>query len=164
MHEHIDDITLALRAAWIIGPILIVLTALRVAYLRSAGLRTTGTAVGTRRETRSRTRTDSDGRTRWETYYVDVTDVSYADRSGTRYHCTVDGRYRHGEKVPLVFTARSPHRARHASSASYGRVLGAIAVFVAVVVALSYMRTQVTHDIEQFCGGLDTEARTFHDC
>ncbi|MGW0664832.1 hypothetical protein [Streptodolium elevatio] len=164
MQEHVDKLTLALQAAWITGPIVIVLTALRVARLRSAGVRTTGIAVATRREARTRTVTDSNGRNRWETYYVDVTDVSYADRAGNRYHCTVDGRYDYGEGVPLVFAPRRPDRAQHASAASYGRVLVAIVGFAVLVAALLYARQEVSSDIDQFCSGLNADARAFHDC
>ncbi|WTW99218.1 hypothetical protein OG216_40350 [Streptomycetaceae bacterium NBC_01309] len=164
MQEHVDTLTFAGRAAWIVGPIVIVLTALRVAYLRSAGVRTTGTAVATRREARTRTVNDSNGRNRWETYYVDVTDVSYADRAGNRYHCTVDGRYDYGTGVPLVFTSRSPDRAMHASAASYSRVLVAIVGFAVLVLALAYARQEVADDIDRFCSGLSADARAFHDC
>lgn len=164
MQEHLDSLTFATQVAWIIGPAVIVLTALRVAYLRNSGLRTTGTAVATRREARTRSVTDSNGRNRWETYYVDVTDVSYADRAGNRYHCTVDGRYDHGEGVPLVFTSRRPDRARHASAASYARVLVAIVGFAVVIVALAYAREEAAANINQFCSGLDADARAFHDC
>ncbi len=164
MQQHLDRINAISQAAWIIGPIAIVLTALRVAYLRRAGLRVTGTAVKTRREARTETKPFSDGTSRWRTYYVDVTDVTYVDHTGCRHHCTVDGRHRPGAPVPLVFTSGAPHRAKDASAASYVQVLIAIVCFVLVMVVPAVMRTKTAEDITRFCSGLSAEDQAFHDC
>lgn len=162
MREHPEKFAQALEVAWIVGPIVVFLVLLRVRYLRGHGVRTTGVALSTRTEARSRPRTN--GRSGWETYYVTVTLVDYTDHEGRRHQREIEGRHRPGSPVALVYPARRPHRAEPASAASYARVLWAALGVVVVIVALGYMRDQVAQDVGNFCGGQDAAGRAFHDC
>lgn len=161
MRDHEQSFVQAIQVAWIVGPIVILAIALRVRYLRGHGVRTTGTALATRREARTRSRANGSG---WETYWVDLTLVGYTDRDGRRYQREIEGRWRQGASVALVYPARRPNRAEHASAASYFRVLLAIVAFAVVLVALDYMRGEVAQDVDNFCAGLDAASREFHQC
>ncbi|MFF7243504.1 DUF3592 domain-containing protein [Embleya sp. NPDC008237] len=163
MREHSHSFLVARELVMIIGPFVIILIALRVNYLRRAGIRATGTAVSSRLERRTRPSTDPD-RTRDDVYYVPVTTVDYADHNGHRHRCTVDGRYRTGSSVPLVYTPRRPHRAQAESAASYGRVFMAILTYVILLAGLTYIAGQVDNQVDDFCAPLTPDARTFHDC
>lgn len=163
MRDHPHSFLAARQLVLILGPFVILVIALRVHYLRRWGVRTTGAAVSTFRERRTRRGSDPD-RIRDDVYFVDMTVVEYTAHNGIPYRCTVEGRHRPGSPVALVHPPRSPHRAKAASAASYGRVVVAILTYTILVVGLSYMAHRVDNQVDDFCAPLAPEARTFHDC
>ncbi|MFI6981090.1 DUF3592 domain-containing protein [Embleya sp. NPDC050154] len=163
MREHPHYFLAARQLVLFVGPFVIILIALRVRYLRRSGIRTTGTAVSTRLERRTRASSDPD-RTGHDVHYVYVTTVAYTDHNGVPHRCTVEGRHRHGSPVPLIHPPRRPHRAQAASAASYGRVVVAIVTYAILLAGLSYVAGQVNDQIDDFCAPLTPEARSFHEC